>query len=574
MRSRPSLTLGHRPRVLVAGERFELELVVDSRTETPIDAMSLVLTGTEWRQAGKSQVSTPICRLEAHLGKQLLRAGEKKKYTVRFEIPANAPPSYRGLGGRIEYGVTAHLDIPWWPDRRSRFVLPVRQAPSQLRRKPGLFSTAPQGPRGTELVLEVSLDDTEAVPGDVLRGVAAVNNADHHKVSRLIAVLIADELNPRGIGFRSRVYTGNKVVIHEGRPRDGTPYSFELEVPLDATPSFKSQYFELAWRVQVRALISFGTDVLAGPAITVHPRSAKVKGRPTSGKRKNPALGAERRSLIWAEVASRCGLVSDADGERMTGQFGAVFLGITLELRDGALFSVAKLEWPHAGLDFTLVERSWAHAFKVVVETGDVAFDRRFALRARDAAQTIAALSGELRAALLAFGDVSLDDEGGELASEGNGYDLEDLQAFVAGAVAAARAADAALQRLPAPAPLAEHRAAWEAQANAWSGTFCPGDFSIRNARYRDLDIELFTRFEGKDPKATVARVRLPAVPLVPYPAEVERVLASIRAEVPSVRLAHDAVELELPSPFPHPERAELSFRTLQRLTRAFVPAK
>jgi Arrestin (or S-antigen), N-terminal domain len=572
MRSRPKLWLSHWPRVLVAGKPFEVELTVDSQTETPVDDITLVFTGAELRAQEKTFISSSVFRQEASLGKHLLGAGQKQKFKARFDLPADAPPSYRGYAGRIEYTLEAHVDIPWWPDRFSQFVLPVHQAPTEPKRKPGLFSTAPTGPLGTELVLEVSLDDTEVVPGDVLRGVVALNNAAHHKVTRLVASLVADELYPLAEGARSRVFTGPKVTIFEGRPRDGTTYAFEAPVPVEARPSFKSHYFELTWRLQVRALISFGSDVFAGPAITVHPPSAKAKPRAASGPRRSPALGSERRGLIWAEVAKRCGLNSDADAERMAGTFGSVFLGITLELRDGALWSVAKLEWPHAGIDFTLVERRWAHAFKVVLETGDDGFDRRFALRGREGTQTVAALSREFRAALLPFANVSLDDEGGELASEGNGYDIGDLQAFVAGAIDAAKAADAALQHILAPADLGPHRAAWEAQAKAWGGTFSAGDFSIRKARYRDLDVELLTRFEGPAPKATVARIRLPAVPLVPYPAEVERVLASIRSEVPSVRIAHDAVELELPCPFPNPERAELSFRTLQRLTRAFAP--
>jgi Arrestin (or S-antigen), N-terminal domain len=573
MRSRPTLTLA-RPHVIVPGKSFEVELQIDSRTETPLDALTLTLTGAEIRAAGKSYLKFDLVHQEAALGKVLLGAGMKKTFRAHFHIPAGAPPSHSGPSGRIEYSVTAHLDIPWWPDRLSTFVLPVHQAPSEPRRRPGLFSTAPQGPLGTELVLEVSLEDTEVVPGDVLRGVVAVNNAAHHKVIRLIGVLVADELNPQGgYGYRSRAYTGEKVLIHNGRPRDGTSYPFRLAVPRDARPSFKSHFFQLEWRVQVRALISFGSDVLAGPPITIHPRSSAAKPRAKAGKRKSPALGSERRSLIWGEVADRCGLNADAEHERMANAFGSVLLTITVELREGALWSVAKLEWPDAGLDFTLVERRWAHAFKALVETGDDAFDRRFALRARDATQTLAALSRQLRTALLTFAEVSLDDEGGELASEGNGYDLDELHAFVSRAVAAAKAADVALQRIPAPAALAEHRAAWEAQARAWSGTFHPGDFSIRKARYRDLDVELVTRFDEQTPRATAARILIPAAPVAPYPAEVERVLASIRTEVPSVRLAHDAVELELPCPLPNPERAELSFRTLQRLTRAFARA-
>jgi hypothetical protein len=124
------------------------------------------------------------------------------------------------------------------------------------------------------------------------------------------------------------------------------------------------------------------------------------------------------------------------------------------------------------------------------------------------------------------------------------------------------------------PPSLGAHRAAWEAAAQKWNGTFRFGDCSIFKAEYRGFPVELITRFdEAAAPVATVARVFLPADAVVqPLSAEAQRVLDSVKAEVEGLKLEKDSIEATLPCPLPNPERAELLWRSLQRVAQAISP--
>lgn len=179
----------------------------------------------------------------------------------------------------------------------------------------------------------------------------------------------------------------------------------------------------------------------------------------------------------------------------------------------------------------------------------------------------------EVEVTLLGKTDTPIDMVSVELKSVERRYHAEKMERFARSCLELARLVDGALAALPAPARLEACRGAWQDEARKLSGTFCPGDFSIRGARYRDCHVELLTRFEGAEPVATLARLELAALPPEPLPAEAARVLASLSAEVAGVRIAADAVELPLPCPLPNPERAELSWRSLQRLALALEPA-
>ena len=52
---------------------------------------------------------------------------------------------------------------------------------------------------------------------------------------------------------------------------------------------------------------------------------------------------------------------------------------------------------------------------------------------------------------------------------------------------------------------------------------------------------------------------------------EAQRVLDSVKAEVESVKLEKDAIEATLPCPLSNPERAELLWRSLQRVAQALT---
>lgn len=579
MRSRPDVEVKLWPEVVRPGDTLEVEVALVGKTETPIDAVRVRLRSLEHRRAGKYGLQHVHLELAGDLGALWLKAGERRLFPCRFRLPPDLPPSFNGGITSIEHRLTVRLDIPWWPDRVVDYLVVVRPPLSQPRRTPRVFSTAPEGPRGSELILEVALHDTELAPGGVIEGEASLINAEQHRVRRLLAELVAnDEPTPENGTSVVPAATFDPIPICKGPPQSGVSYPFRFQLPADAMPSFEAALSRLVWLVQVRAEIDFATDPTLSSVITVH--EARPPPLAKEPARRAPPLGAERRAAIWREVAdaadlsldATANLSLDAAAERLTGQVGAVALSIFLELRKDRLWSVAELEWPDARLGLLLREHRWLDKLKPDLQSGDGAFDARFFLAGRDPAQVLALLDHPLRTALRTFEAVELDDGGAALAISDNGHTREGLERFVRGCLEVARLVDGALAALPVPVKLEACRPAWQEQAKQLSGTFSPGDFSIRGARYRDLDVELVTRFEGAEPVATLARVKLGTPPPEPLPAEAARVLASLSAEVAGVRVAADAVELPLACPLPNPERAELSWRSLQRLAQALAP--
>ena len=121
------------------------------------------------------------------------------------------------------------------------------------------------------------------------------------------------------------------------------------------------------------------------------------------------------------------------------------------------------------------------------------------------------------------------------------------------------------------PPALSAHRDAWKDAAAKWSGVFCAGDFSIRGGSYRDVPVELITRFdEAGAPVQTAARMMLKGPAPAPLPADAQRIFNSLATECPGLSVAPDAVEATLPAPV-DPLLAESLWRAQLRLVQSLT---
>jgi len=557
--------------------QFEATLI--SRSETPVDAVQFRFRGLEERalktvSTGKS--SMVVRAKHCHLDRELtvkgmhLAKGERKVIPFRVVLPDALPPSWRSRLSTIDYVLEVRVDIPWWPDRTARFGLPVGATPRTLQPQRALYSNAPEGPRGTELDLELSLESVTASLGGLVRGAVAAINASHHRVSRLEVCAVAFDAPSTQSQFGPlEVFRTRAVVLAPDSPEDGRAYAFEVRLPDDLPPSFVGPLVTLSWQFEARAVVSFGRDVVLATGLDVCLRDGDRNEERVAALPLAP-LGSERRALVWAQVAQSTGLSRSAELETMSGRFGDVALELALELRGDELHAVATLEWPALGLELTVTERRWSDAFKRDVPLGEPGFDGRFVARGRDADQVRAVLDAELRAMLLGFERVALDDSGAQLASPGNGSTAEALEPFVRQAIAAASSVRRVLGAVPAPVALAAGRDAWAAAAQKWAGRFFAGDFSIRRAVYRGQAVELLTRFDELGaPVETVARMLLGQAAPAVLPAEAQRIFTSLASECSGLKVEPGAVEAVLPSPLVDPLRAESLWRAQLRLLQA-----
>src|SRR6202012_2308534 len=103
----------------------------------------------------------------------------------------------------------------------------------------------------------------------------------------------------------------------DGAPADGKPMPLRIRLPASAPVSFTSSTLAIAWRIEVRAVIAFGSDVTLSIPIAVTARHVQGDETPPPVPRVAP-VGKERRALVWADVARRMHLENDADAEQMT----------------------------------------------------------------------------------------------------------------------------------------------------------------------------------------------------------------------------------------------------------------
>jgi hypothetical protein len=517
MRSRPDLHVAIDPWPPVAGSAFEALVTLTSRTDTPCEAIVLRLLGKERRYESSTTTGDSthdhyaertVVSLAAKIDGLVLTRGEHRR-SVRFELPEDAPPAYRSPLASVEYELDVRVDIPWWPDRHERYAIPVTLPPSPpTKARRVTYVSQEGGPRGAELYLEASLASQAVVPGGTLEGAISLVNVAHHRVRSVEVALVAIERARIRSSAGPREVQRHVYRIHEGKPAEGASLAVRLRVPEGLTPTFQSEFLDLAWQLEVRAVITLGSDVvLAVPAVILPPAGDEAK----SSRRADRAapVGHERRALIWNELARRHGLHAHGD-ERLRGQLDEVTFELRPESHEAGVWAIAELSWPKLGLDLRVAEKKWLD--KLVGE--DLALERAFSARfssaARERAQAVALLDGAVRGALLALERVALDDGGCVLAAPGAAFDLEALDAFATRTKQVAAALARAFSKIPAPAAMAAHAAAWREYAAENGGRFEPGRVFVHDATLEGERFDLGTLYEGTTPTATVVRLKLP----------------------------------------------------------------
>jgi hypothetical protein len=585
MRSRPDLKLYLIPGAIEPGTRFRAEAELVSRSTTPIDGVEFHLIGKERRHVRTSMVGnspSPVYHeithvdLVARTPATTLVKGPHR-VAVKFDLPRRCPPAYGSNVTTIHYDLVVRVAIPWWPDRSERYLINVVAEPSLAQGEPASFCSDGAGPQGKALYLEASLDSAVIDHGGAVRGAVSVANVEHHRIRRIEAALVVSE---RALDHSVGVHEVQRYVLtlREGAPIEGEALPFFIKIPAQAPPSFRSSLIEVGWHLVLRAVVTLGKDVSLAIPIQVVRRSEGAP-REAESPARVPPVGRERRALVWAESARRHGLVNDASEERMALDLGSdAALTISLEQRKaGGLVYTATVAWPRLGIDLAVTERRWVDAWSRDGITLDVpGFADRFTARAREPAQVRAFLDAAEVRALLLFEEAAVGDEGATLVSAGTAQSVEDLDAFVARAVAAARTLAQGTSRIPPPAAMAAFVPAWRAFAGALGGRLALGGMAIVDAAFDQAPLQITTAWTDEGaPRAT--RLRLPITPrdgatltaseFALDPAA-RALMESLSAQAPSLEIRADAVEATLPAPLADPASIEPLLTGMARLAR------
>src|SRR5512140_2994107 len=277
--------------------------------------------------------------------------------------------------------------------------------------------------------MEASLERTEIVAGEAVSGSLSLANVGGKKIRSIKASILGIE--HRLTSFTSDQYATNLAAqIYRGGPAEGQSVPFRLAFPANVPPSFKANLFRLDYRLELRADVALGTDVVLRVPIVVHPAESNAGRRAREGR--VAPVGRERRAVVWNDVATRLGLENDVEQERMLFREGDVSLVVQLDSKDGDIFVGGALSWPSLGLDLTLGKREWTSLFGDHVDVTHEKASKKFTIHAREHAQAQALLTGPLLDLLVDLDEVLVDDTGARLAQRGNAQVVDRLARVVA----------------------------------------------------------------------------------------------------------------------------------------------
>ena len=515
MRSRPDLLVTLRPAQVAPGEKVRVDVVMTSTAETPCKEVVIQLIGTEKRY--KHTVSSnnsshrvyherQICAFEVvHDGFTLTPGKHTRK--CRFIVPPDAPPSFSSSFSTIEYLLSVRIDIPWWPDRRGSFVVPVPVPPRPALATSPVRYTSHPAPVKKALFIEASLAADDLATGESVEGAVALANVQHHRVRRIEAHLVTIE-TPLVKSSAGPTEIGTvKWVLFEGKPDEGQSIPFALRIPPEQVPTFESAFLNVTHQLRFVAVIALGSDVVVSVPVTVH--------RPAAGDVSPDArpvrLGNARRKANWTKVARKIAAPdvhaelpddtgtteeNESGSDEMIVRVGGSQVHFAAEHRgsDGP-FLVGHVQWPRIGLELRIAERKWLDMGKGLAMGG--AFGERFLVTAREERQARAFFGDGLKKALLRFREAGLDDDSAAFASPGSPHTSSGLLEFVQAVLRVVRLVSEASNDALPPLVLEPARRSYRAFAKQMQGELTRGDMSMAFVA-KGLAMSIRHRFEGE----------------------------------------------------------------------------
>lgn len=539
MRSRPELSVYLTPTQVCPGERLRARVVLESRSETPFDKIDVVLVGRESRYESTSSSGDSttahyhrreVVRLGVSFPPGVLMPGAWDR-EVTFDIPRDAPPTYKSPLATIAYTLEVHVHIPWWPDRRESYTVPVQAlAVDPGPPRPQVFTTQAGDHRGDAPVLELSLEDDRLRLGGTLAGAVAVTGLRGRRLRRIEVACVAVETALVKSSAGPRDVNRQTWIIHKDTPAEGESVPFRLAIPPELSPSFRSPFIQVQHAIEVVAVVALGQDIaLRVPALALRSAAARP-GAPV------PLIGSARHLGVWQAAVAQVretGVTGMRDLHFDPTQGAASFsvgdVAVTVveeqgEVRkrreragvtggppvtDSGPCLVAELTWPALGLDLRVAERRWTD-FGGKPAAFDAALTKRFSLRAREPEQASRFLDPSLRDALLTFDEAGLDDEGAVVLRRGGVYKVDGLVRFLAQAHHLATQVARATALIPPPTALRGTADGWRAFASSRAARLRPGDLALVDWSLRGVPLTLTHRFEQQRRLASELSTPLP----------------------------------------------------------------
>lgn len=453
------------PRDVVAGHDFEAAVVVEARTEVRLRTLEIALIGVENGAIGAGQPTvsrhTKVTYHQRPLAEGALAAG-RHVYRCRLCLPAEVPPTCRGISGGMRYTLVARAALPWWPAVKDTREIHVYGPSLPETPRPLLFASAGQGADG--LYLEGSLASNVLVCGRQLSGALAFGNIALSRPRRVLLSLVAQEAvrGERSSGFRHARMEARRLQdeLPLKQLSEGETIPFYLSVPVDLTPSHSGHHWQLRWFFEVRVQRQWKRDLCLRVPIRVTEAASSVGMAPHGA----PSVGSERLIALLKKVGTECGY-SAAD-TRLCASVGGCEIVVTRGTSDPHSMLVGMIRYPSLNLVLRL------HSGKPSAEPARLllpAARRGLWLSARDRLQARSLLA-PLGQTLASFDDVSMDDHRLRVARRGLRLEERTLRLFCEQLLHLARTFDEARLGLRPPRLFEPLQPEWQYLANQLCG--------------------------------------------------------------------------------------------------------
>ncbi len=412
-----------------AGQPFAVTLVIDAERAVQVDALEVVLRGTDHQPGGFRYEERGTLQLGGGLeGRHV--------YECQFVLPAHLPPSYAGQKLSIDYRLAVRAVIPWWPNARGEWQIDIDALPA---------ATLPPG-------------TARVVAGEVVTGELFCPLGWPRTL-----VLAAIERSAAGSAEVERM-----VYDAPPPPRDATTLAFKLAIPAGTRPSFQTDHSSLTW--WVHGVDSQGRAVAASRRVEIVAPSRARRALVAP-----PTTSAEVAAL-WQAAATQRGLVYH-DG-RITGQLGTTNIAVYRMRRGAGILLRGELTFASMRLGL-IVEplRSPPPPRARGLELDREGHDPGYYIHARDRSQVYLYLQ-TLAPLLRRLPQVSLDDERAHFVLEDAGVSAPRLGAFLDLLTEFARTRELAAQVIPPPLAGLDLEP-WHELARALGGRLSPGDLAI-----------------------------------------------------------------------------------------------
>ena len=193
-----------------------------------------------------------------------------ERFPFQFQIPVYGLPSYIGVHAKVEYGVTARLDVPWWPDAVSKqpiFVFFARESVRTFSKPVRFWSGDARDQSGPQVYVE--LDGDRFFSRELIGCRITLLRLGEHRVRRVYVRLVGGEWAHAQNQQETTTKTITELEIPMNVIKVGEPFAFEVPIPADVQSSYRGTYSYYSYLLRIGLDIAWAADLVAETPIVV-----------------------------------------------------------------------------------------------------------------------------------------------------------------------------------------------------------------------------------------------------------------------------------------------------------------